>query len=296
MKQHNFLLCLPQSKQTAAFPSPSLAGVADGPFEAKLPTSWWQKGNEAWREQLTTSSCVAGFIGILLTTHSSIAPLCRPQSHGQCFSTCDHGIPSEEHGFLSRNRTFWTKWGTHVFADRFTHLGKEGLKLGTLGKDCYNLGRSESTEGREEAAGVQHNREGFCTPLVKVGQLRAHLKMPVHQCKYHGEKNRRNWMFTQICSAVNPLGWQSCGGAALRTGSAVQDGRRLFRRDGLVRWGNEVCSLQRNGWSAPSSGRWTSWDLCRKDQRMSQCHPVGWCLLPTTWLRRGSGQRTGLDR
>lgn len=31
-------------------------------------------------------------------------------------------------------------------------------------------------EGSEEAAGGRHNREGFCTPLVKAGQLRAHLK------------------------------------------------------------------------------------------------------------------------
>lgn len=36
MKQHHFLLCLPQSKQTAASHSPSLAGVDDGPSEAKL--------------------------------------------------------------------------------------------------------------------------------------------------------------------------------------------------------------------------------------------------------------------
>lgn len=36
MKQHHFLLCLPQSKQTAASPSPSQAGGADGLFEAKL--------------------------------------------------------------------------------------------------------------------------------------------------------------------------------------------------------------------------------------------------------------------
>lgn len=35
----SFSACLPQSKQTAATPSPSLAGAADGPFEAKLPTS-----------------------------------------------------------------------------------------------------------------------------------------------------------------------------------------------------------------------------------------------------------------
>lgn len=36
-------------------------------------------------------------------------------------------------------------------ANRLTHLGKEGFKLGTLGKDCHNLGRSDGTEGREEA-------------------------------------------------------------------------------------------------------------------------------------------------
>ena len=39
-----------------------------------------------------------------------------------------------------------------------------------------NLGGSDSTEGSEEAAGGQDNREGFCTPLVKAGQLGDHLK------------------------------------------------------------------------------------------------------------------------
>lgn len=124
-----------------------------------------------------TSSCVAGMLfttGMLFTIHSSLAPLYRPQSHGQHLSIYDRGPPW-------RKRTCRAKWGTHLFSNRLTHPGK-GFKLGALGKDYHDLWRSDHAEGSEGAAEGQHNREGFCTPQES-RTAGGSFQMLVYQCK-----------------------------------------------------------------------------------------------------------------
>lgn len=144
---------------------------------------------------------------MLFTTHSSLAPLCRPQTHGQRLSIYGCGTPVKEEDCR-------VKWGRHLFSNSLTQPGKEGLKPGALGKDCPDLWRSDNAEeSGGEARGKTMGKAFAC--LVKAGELGAHLKCLCisTSASIMVENQQESDVHTDsqrdVCE--KPLGWWSWG-------------------------------------------------------------------------------------
>lgn len=80
--------------------------------------------------------------------------------------------------------TTWTKQGKCIFAGKLANLGEEGLKWGTLGRDCHNMERRGGTLVTEEAEGTSTTAKDFALHWWK---LCAHLKWAVYKYSHHND-------------------------------------------------------------------------------------------------------------